>query len=48
MTNLSGIDIAAELEAAVEAGFQAVQVRREPPADSLFEPSIVTFDQLPV
>ena len=41
-------DVAAELEAAAAAGFQAVQVRREPPADGRFEPSIVTFDQLPV
>jgi enolase-phosphatase E1 len=41
-------DVAAELEAAAEAGFQTVQVRREPPADSLYEPSIVTFDELPV
>jgi len=41
-------DVAAELEAAAEAGFQAVQVRRESPAGSLFEPSIVTFDELPV
>jgi enolase-phosphatase E1 len=40
-------DAAAELEAAAEAGFQAVQVRREPPVGSLFEPSIVTFDELP-
>ena len=40
-------DVAAELEAAAAAGFQAVQVRREPPVDGLFEPSITTFDQLP-
>lgn len=40
-------DVAAELEAAAAAGFQAVQVRREPPAGGLFEPSIVTFDELP-
>jgi hypothetical protein len=32
----------------VEAGFQAVQVRREPPVDGLYEPSIVTFDELPI
>jgi len=41
-------DVAAELEAAAEAGFQAVQVRRESPAGSLFLPSIVTFDELPI
>ena len=41
-------DVAAELEAAAAAGFQAVQVRREPPVDGLFEPSITTFDQLPI
>lgn len=41
-------DVAAELEAARAAGFQAVQVRREPPAGGLFEPSIVTFDRLPI
>ena len=41
-------DVAAELAAAAEAGFQAVQVRREPPAGGLFEPSIVTFDALPI
>jgi len=40
-------DVAAELEAAAAAGFQAVQVRRELPAGGLFEPSIVTFDELP-
>ena len=40
-------DVAAELEAAAAAGFQAVQVRREPLVDGLFEPSITTFDQLP-
>lgn len=41
-------DVAAELEAAAAAGFQAVQVRREPPAGGLFEPSIVTLDELPI
>jgi len=41
-------DVAAELEAAMTAGFQAVQVRREPTAVGLFEPSIVTFDELPI
>jgi enolase-phosphatase E1 len=41
-------DVAAELQAAAEAGLQAVQVQREPPAGGLFEPSIVTFDELPV
>jgi len=41
-------DVAAELQAAAEAGLQAAQVRREPPAGGLFEPSIVTFDELPV
>jgi len=41
-------DVAAELAAAAEAGFQAVLVRREPPAGDLFEPSIVTFDELPI
>jgi enolase-phosphatase E1 len=41
-------DVAAELEAAAVAGFQAVQVRREPPAGGPFEPSIVTFDELPI
>jgi enolase-phosphatase E1 len=41
-------DVAAELEAAGAAGFQAVQVRREQPAGGLFEPSIVTFDELPI
>jgi enolase-phosphatase E1 len=41
-------DVAAELKAAAEAGLQAVQVRREPPVDGPFEPSIVTFDQLPI
>jgi enolase-phosphatase E1 len=41
-------DVAAELEAAAVAGFQAVQVRREPPVGGLFEPSIVTFDELPI
>jgi enolase-phosphatase E1 len=41
-------DVAAELEAAVAAGLQAVQVRREPPAGGLFEPSIATLDELPI
>jgi enolase-phosphatase E1 len=41
-------DVAAELESAAAAGFQAVQVRREPPVGGLFEPSITTFDQLPI
>ena len=41
-------DVAAEVEAAAAAGFQAVQVRREPPAGGLFEPSIATFDELPI
>jgi len=41
-------DVTAELTAATAAGFQAVQVRREPPAGDLFEPSIVTFDELPI
>lgn len=41
-------DVAAELEAAAEVGFKAVQVRREPPAGGLFEPSIVTFDELSI
>ena len=41
-------DVAAELEAAAAAGFQAVQVRREPPVAGLFEPSISTFDELPI
>ena len=41
-------DVAAELEAAAVAGFQAVQVRREPSVGGLFEPSIVTFDELPI
>ena len=41
-------DVAAELEAAAEAGFQAVQVRREPLARDFFEPSIVTFDELSI
>jgi enolase-phosphatase E1 len=41
-------DIAAELEAAAEAGFHAVQVRREPPAGDFFEPWIVTFDELSI
>jgi enolase-phosphatase E1 len=41
-------DIAAELEAAAEAGFQAVQVRREPLARDFFQPWIVTFDELSI
>jgi len=41
-------DVAAELEAAAAAGFQAAQVRREPLVGGLFEPSIVTFDQLSI
>jgi enolase-phosphatase E1 len=41
-------DVAAELQAAAEAGIQAVQVRREPPAGRVFEPSIITFDELPI
>ena len=41
-------DVTAELTAATAAGFQAVQVRREPPAGGLFEPSILTFDELPI
>lgn len=41
-------DIAAELEAAAEAGFQAVQLRREPLARDFFEPWIVTFDELSI
>ena len=40
--------LAAELEAAAEARFQAVQVRRDPSAGGLFEPSILTFDELPI
>jgi enolase-phosphatase E1 len=40
-------DVASELEAAAAAGFQAVQVRREPLVAGLFEPSITTFDELP-
>lgn len=40
-------DVAAELQAACESGFQAVQVRREPLQSGLFEPSITSFDQLP-
>lgn len=41
-------DVAAELHAATAAGFQAVQVRRDPPSGGLFEPSITSFDQLPI
>ncbi|MGE5160279.1 MAG: acireductone synthase [Betaproteobacteria bacterium] len=41
-------DVAAELDAAAAAGWQAVQVRREPPAGGLFEPSIAKFDELPI
>lgn len=41
-------DVATELEAAVAAGFQAIQVRREPPAGGPFEPSVTTFDELPI
>jgi enolase-phosphatase E1 len=41
-------DVAAELVAAKAAGFQAVQVRREPPAAGRFEPSIASFDELPI
>ena len=40
-------DVAAELGAAKAAGFEAVQVRREPPAAGRFEPSIASFDELP-
>jgi enolase-phosphatase E1 len=40
-------DVAAELDAAADAGFQAVQVRREPLEGSLFEPWIANFDALP-
>lgn len=40
-------DVAAELEAATAAGFQAVQVRREPTTGGLFEPAIASFDELP-
>jgi enolase-phosphatase E1 len=39
-------DVAAELRAAAAAGWQAVQVRREAPADGLFEPAIASFDEL--
>ena len=41
-------DVAAELDAAAEAGFQAVQVRRDPFEGSLFEPWIATFDDLTI
>lgn len=41
-------DVAAELEAAAAAGFQAVQVRREPLVAGRFEPSITTFDELQI
>ncbi|MGZ8255128.1 MAG: acireductone synthase, partial [Burkholderiaceae bacterium] len=41
-------DVAAELVAAKTAGFQAVQVRREPPVAGRFEPSIASFDELQV
>lgn len=41
-------DVAAELVAAQAAGFQAVQVRREPPVAGRFEPSIASFDELPI
>jgi enolase-phosphatase E1 len=41
-------DVAAELVAAKTAGFLAVQVRREPPAAGRFEPSIASFDELPI
>jgi len=40
-------DVAAELAAASAAGIHAVQVRRDPFAGGLFEPSITSFDQLP-
>lgn len=40
-------DIAGELRAAAEAGFQAIQVRREPLDTGRFEPSITSFDALP-
>jgi enolase-phosphatase E1 len=41
-------DVAAELVAAQATGYQAVQVRREPPAAGRFEPSIASFDELPI
>lgn len=40
-------DTAAELDAAVAAGFRAIQVRREPSPEVPFEPSIRSFDALP-
>jgi enolase-phosphatase E1 len=39
-------DVAAELEAARAAGFQAIQVRRDPLPDPLFDPAITTLDAL--
>lgn len=41
-------DIAAELLAARKAGFQAVQVRREPVPADLFEPSIASLAELTI
>jgi enolase-phosphatase E1 len=40
-------DVAAELQAAAAAGFRAIQVRREPVPEPLFEPFITRFDELP-
>jgi enolase-phosphatase E1 len=40
-------DVGAELEAAVAAGFRAVQVRREALLKDQFEPWIASFDELP-
>jgi enolase-phosphatase E1 len=40
-------DVAAELRAAAAAGWHAVQVRREAPADGVFEPAVASFDELP-
>jgi enolase-phosphatase E1 len=37
-------DTAAELRAATEAGWQAVQVRRDPPPAESFEPAVTTLD----
>jgi enolase-phosphatase E1 len=41
-------DSAAELQAAREAGLRAIQVRRQPLPDPLFEPWIESFDALPI
>lgn len=40
-------DVAAELEAARSAGLQAVQVRRDPVPEPLFDPFVRSFDELP-